>query len=73
MGAVGYMYPHDVEMFERMQDGMKQVADPWKYMVPGMKRERLNEDIGAAEAIGAIGLDTGSLEWSHSPEWSSIP
>jgi hypothetical protein len=50
MGAAGYINPDDVEMFERMQDGMKQIADPWKYMARGMKRERMDDDAATPEA-----------------------
>lgn len=47
MGAAGYINPDDVEMFERMQDGMKQQVNPWKYMARGMTRERIDQDPGA--------------------------
>jgi phenylpropionate dioxygenase-like ring-hydroxylating dioxygenase large terminal subunit len=55
MGAAGYINPDDVEMFERMQDGMKQIANPWKYMARGMNRERIDEDAATPEAYSWSG------------------
>ena len=62
-GAAGMGQPDDVEMFERMRDGMQATLDPWIIIARGMHRERRDSD---GTLVGQM-TDEVTLRgiWSH--------
>lgn len=62
-GPAGMGQPDDLEMFARMQDGMRVDIDPWLYIGRGLRRERRDSD---GTLVGQV-TDEVTLRgiWSH--------
>jgi phenylpropionate dioxygenase-like ring-hydroxylating dioxygenase large terminal subunit len=62
-GPAGMGQPDDLEMFARMQDGIRADIDPWLYIARGLRRERRDSD---GTLVGQV-TDEVTLRgiWSH--------